>query len=325
MNDFIEQLLSYNYISFDVFDTLIYRTVPKTNDQLKLIPYIASKVYGINLRSSFVNERIQIERIVRNSNNGREITIDQIYSKIPDIDSIKDLLIKIECDIEVENCVGNKIMIDILTKCRELGKKIVITTDMYLPRIVFERILQKIDVNYDYLFISSEEGVTKRTGELFNVLLKKMNIESNEIIHIGDDLNNDIIQAQKKGITSLMRLMGDKHNDIYFPFDRKNIIEQHFYEFLSKGLQNGNNTSAYQIGYNVIAPILYEYCCWINHIKEEKKIEKIFFVAREGYLIMKCYLQIFPNQAKDVEYVRINKNLLRLPSLSHADAITTLT
>ena len=321
MNDFIEQLLSYNYISFDVFDTLIYRTVPKTNDQLKLIPYIASKVYGINLRSSFVNERIQIERIVRNSNNGREITIDQIYSKIPDIDSIKDLLIKIECDIEVENCVGNKIMIDILTKCQELGKKIVITTDMYLPRIVFERILNKIGVRYDYLFISSEEGETKRTGKLFPIVLGKLGIKASQLLHIGDDPNNDIYQARRNGINAIERIESTNMTLPYLKFSNKNNpINDHLYYFLKRGFRNPDRSElTYKVGYTVVGPFLWDFCKWLHRMKSELHLDRLLFVAREGFLIKKCYNCMYPDETYLTDYIKLNKNLLRLPMLSQGD------
>ena len=67
---------------------------------------------------------------------------------------------------------------------------------MYLPRRVLDTILAKIGVDYDYLYISGEEGVTKRTSELFAVVLRKLNIKPTQLIHIGDDLNNDINMPQ---------------------------------------------------------------------------------------------------------------------------------
>ena len=321
MNDYIEQLLSYNYISFDVFDTLIFRTVPKTNDQLKLIPYIASKVYGINLRSSFVNERTQAERIVRNSMQGREITIDQIYSEISNIDTIRDLLIKIECDIEVENCVGNKIMIDILNKCWEFGKKIIITTDMYLPRIVFERILNKIGVHYDYLFISSEEGETKRTGKLFPIVLGKLGIKASQLLHIGDDPNNDIYQARRNGIKAIERIEGTNMTLPYLKLSNKNNpINDHLYYFLKRGFRNPDRAEhAYKVGYTVVGPFLWDFCKWLHRMKQELHLNRLLFVAREGFLIKKCYDCMYPDETDLTDYIKLNKNLLRLPMLSQGD------
>lgn len=66
-------------------------------------------------------------------------------------------------------------MIAVWKWCRRQGKKIVITTDMYLSRNVIQSILVKIGVDYDFLFISGEENVTKRTGKLFPMCLKTKN------------------------------------------------------------------------------------------------------------------------------------------------------
>lgn len=87
-------------------------------------------------------------------------------------------------------------MIDLLNDCKSKGKKIVITSDMYLPRIYFLTVFKKFGISFDYLFISGEEGVTKRTGKLFQVVLDKLKISPSKIVHIGDDLNNDIEQPE---------------------------------------------------------------------------------------------------------------------------------
>lgn len=64
----------------------------------------------------------------------------------------------IEEQCEIQNVVPNKVMVDILLWCKKQNKKIIIITDMYLPRFVFEKIMKKINVEYDYMFISGEEG-----------------------------------------------------------------------------------------------------------------------------------------------------------------------
>lgn len=81
---------------------------------------------------------------------------------------------------------------------------------MYLSRNVIQSILVKIGVDYDFLFISGEENVTKRTGKLFSNVLKKLKIDSPQIVHIGDDSNNDIAMPKVYGIVSLERIMNEK-------------------------------------------------------------------------------------------------------------------
>lgn len=63
----------------------------------------------------------------------------------------------------------------------------------------------KLGIKADFLFISSEERETKRSGKLFQILLKKLNVPAAQVLHIGDDDNNDIYQAMNNGIDSLER------------------------------------------------------------------------------------------------------------------------
>lgn len=313
IDSFINQIRPYDYVSFDVFDTLMFRSVLKPYDQLALIPIMVKNRHGIELSKSFMRNRCYAEKSARREKNGQEVSLKMIYDKMPLSDDFKSKVMKAECDIEVDNCIPNQIMIDVLNRCRDMGKTIVITTDMYLPRSCFECIMQKLGVVYDYLFISCEEGETKRTGRLFPIVLDKLGINPNQIIHIGDDPNNDIVQAEKNGIKALLRLKKADVNPLYFPYKLKTIEAQHLYSFLSKGLENGDGTPEFRIGYNVIGPLMWDFCNWIHNKKMESNLDKLLFVAREGFLIMKCYQQLFPEDS--VEYIRLNKNLLRLPSL----------
>lgn len=115
------------------------------------------------------------------------------------------MLKEIEIYVELENCIPNAPMVEFVNYCRGIGKKIVITTDMYLPRSFFEQLFNKLGIKADFLFISSEERETKRSGKLFQILLKKLNVPAAQVLHIGDDDNNDIYQAMNNGIDSLER------------------------------------------------------------------------------------------------------------------------
>ena len=54
-----------------------------------------------------------------------------------------------------------------------------------------------------------------------------------------------------------------------------------------------------------------DFCQWLHQMKEKKHLNKLFFVAREGYLIQKVYATLYPEETDSLVYVRLNKNLLR--------------
>lgn len=64
-----------------------------------------------------------------------------------------------------------------------------------------------------------------------------------------------------------------------------------------------------------------EFCRWIHKIKNEENIDSLLFVAREGYFIKQCYELIY---SEKTEYIRLNRNLLRLPLLQFENPINSL-
>ena len=67
-----------------------------------------------------------------------------------------------------------------------------------------------------------------------------------------------------------------------------------------------------------MGPVMFEFCTWLHRVKQECGIEKLIFVAREGYFIKQCYDLMFND---DTSYIYLNRNLLRLPLLSLDNAI----
>lgn len=320
-DSFVDLLSQYKYVSFDVFDTLLYRTFPHYTDVFDMMEALYNEAYDEKL-SGFKKARINAERIARREKDGKEVTLDLIYEKLIYKECLKNKLKEIEKKVEIENCVPNQVMIDVLNECRSQGKRIVITTDMYLPRDVIDKILRKLEVEYDYLFISGEEGITKRSGELFPIVLQKLGINATDMIHIGDDTNNDILQPHKYGIAALERIQNG-----YLPLpyslnkSSKNIENNHIEEFLKRGVQNYGTTPEVILGYTMIGPLLWEFCEWIHNVKKELQLDRLHFVAREGWLIMQCYNLMYPEDGDIVNYIRLNKNLLRLPSLTSLNCV----
>lgn len=80
-----------------------------------------------------------------------------------------------------------------------LQKRVVITSDMYLPKTAIEDILHKCGYNeYERLFLSSDVKAGKWSGHLFDYLLTELNVSPKAVLHIGDNLSADVKMAQKK-------------------------------------------------------------------------------------------------------------------------------
>ena len=304
----------YQYVSFDVFDTLIFRTITNPKDIFELVSRSYESKNGKKCQD-FSIKRSYAESVAR-AYYSTDITIDDIY-KFIDYPLEKSQLLKdIEKECEIDNCIGNQIMVDILLWCKSKNKKILITSDMYLTKDVFDRIFNKIGVTYDYIFISGENEKTKKTGLLFEHVLKTLDISCEEVVHIGDDIHNDIEMPRHYGIRSILRLTNDGIKAFYLS-SKRTIEENHLYNLFQNTYKNQKTSiSEFRIGYTVYGPFLYSYCKWINQVKKEMRMEHLFFLARDGFLIKKVYDLIFPEEKAYTQYIYLNKNLLRLPSLA---------
>lgn len=321
IQQFVEELTPYQYISFDVFDTLLFRSVPHFTDIFDIVEKEYEYKYKCKIKN-FKAARMYAERVARQERFGKEVNMNLIYSYLPYDELTCRKLRLIEESCEIRNCISNRPMVEVVKYCRDLGKTIIITTDMYLPRYVLEKILEKIGVKYDHMIISGEEGVTKRSGLLFSIVLEKFGIEASQLVHIGDDSNNDIVQPQKYGIKAINRIQNVINKLPYqCEKDKNSITAKHLNSFLERATQNNDFSSEFIIGYTILGPFLWDVCRWIHQLRIDRKLEKLFFVAREGYLVKKCYEMMFPEEKNTLFYVRLNKNLLRFPLLNHGDKV----
>ena len=278
----------YDYISFDVFDTLIFRTVSKPENIFKIVQVLYCQKYEKKI-SNFYKKRLEAERTARAKMGEHDVTLNEIYENLEYSQETKEILKVIEIDVELNNCVPNQPMVEFAKQCTEQGKKIVITTDMYLPRTFFQKLLKKLNLEAYAIIISSEERETKRTGKLYPILLNRLGVNANNIVHIGDDPNNDLFQAQRNGICSIERWL-DKP-DMPFKYSMTNdLIEDHIDMLYQLFYNESNNQSAYDVGFSILGPFLYGFCTWLH---EQKIKYNQAFVCCKGGVFDRAMLQNF--------------------------------
>src|SRR5690606_10530950 len=86
------------------------------------------------------------------------------------------------------------------------GKKIILTSDMYLSKedIISLLVHNNFDINLiDNLFVSCELNLNKKQGELFDYILKTYNVSPANLSHIGDNYYSDYYNASIRGVTAI--------------------------------------------------------------------------------------------------------------------------
>lgn len=312
--NYYNQIEPFEYVSFDLFDTLVFRTFSEYFHVFRYVQFLYNEKYDEKIQQ-FTKKRENAEKIARKKRNWEEVSLDEIYEELSYPDEVKTRLKTLEIYVEEKNCIPNKEMTDLFRYCQRQGKTMMVITDMYLPEKCIRKILGKSDIICENLFISGEIKKTKITGELFGYVLGKLNISPDKMVHIGDNRSSDYSNPLKLGIHAVCYSRKKEK----FPYQIKgknNILVNHVNSIIKNGYCESDRYRAeYKLGYTVMGPIVSEFCLWIHKIKMEENIDHLLFLSREGYAIKKCYEEMFPEEISSIHYARLNKHVLRLPLL----------
>lgn len=315
---------THKYISFDLFDTLIKRDCYQPIELFRILEEKIDSIYHIT--SNFANIRVQAEIEARKISHHEEVNLDEIYLQLhalyPSLQDLKTIK-KWEQEYELNFCQWNPLIQEVYNYCIQKHKIVLIVTDIYLPKNLIEEMLNKLQIQYDFLFVSSEERKTKHSGNLFQTVLAKIGCEPQKILHIGDNRESDYAVPRKLGITAIKIPRDDKINLF---IQKKSFKNHHGYANMCSFI---NNHSGYhnwnvvrrqsdldyffQAGYEVQGPLLYGFVQWLEKQLKKQKIDKVFFFARDGQLIQKAYNTLegpIPNS-----YMFASRRALIVPTL----------
>lgn len=311
------------YISFDLFDTLIKRDCCRPTELFSFVEKKVNQEFGI--QSHFAQKRIKAEIDARNKSKSEEVTLSEIYNElaITFSNQEKKEVMQWEEEYEYSLCQWNPFIKPIYTYCQQQEKKIIIVTDIYLSENLIRRILAKLEIDFDVLFISSLEGKTKSKGSLFQEVLLRLGAEPDEILHIGDNRKSDYFMPKKIGMHSFhfpkninLNLFVDKKIYKQMPeyADLCSFINNHASAHKWDALHPNQPFDYFaEVGYEVLGPVLYGFVNWLQTEFEKDKIDKVFFLARDGQLMQKAYQKLstlLPNT-----YMFASRKALIIPSL----------
>ena len=316
-NELKKNIDEYKYVSFDVYDTLIKRECCDSKSIFVYMDRYVNQYIGKGL--DFYNKRLMAEKYCRQFQE--EVTLEDIYSYLKQSYS-NDICQKLKCleiSFEITLSKPNQEIISLYNSCVSKNKRILILSDMYLSEEIISYILKKNGFdNYFRLYVSSRYGITKRTGRLYDLVLDELNININEIIHIGDNFKSDYIRPLTKGIQSvyikkhsLSNLFNDNRN-----LNGENIKEyNNLIYFINNNLCREDSNLAFQIGYEALGPLLKGFNNSLMKVLCENNINKVFFLARDGQILQKAF-ELLPSKGQYTHhYLYASRRALIVPIL----------
>lgn len=293
-------LCRQDIVSFDMFDTLVFRPFSAPADVFCLV---GEQLHIPDFRSIRIQaEKAARERRMASHGNG-EVNLSEIYAVLGEELGIDpEYGASVESKTEISLCMPNPFMLEVWKQVQTAGKKIIITTDMYLPREVLSAMLEKCGFSgYDAIFLSNEHGFGKYNGKLFDLV--KSGYPGQNFAHIGDNQHADAVQAQKAGFHAVhypnINVIGSG-----FRPDRMSLLTGSAYSGLvNRRLYSMPQVSpAYEYGCKCGGILMLGFCEWIHAQAEEIHAEKILFFARDGYIMKKIYDMLYPDARTEYVY-----------------------
>lgn len=296
-----KNLLTYDVISFDIFDTLILRPFKAPED---LFVLIGEKLNIID----FLEIRTEAEKLLRKENEvkygNHEVTLEEIYRQIERKTGL-NFHVGMEAEIEAECTVtyANPYMKEVFDILKAQGKTIIAVSDMYLSSEVITRILEKNGYFVDELFVSCEYKCNKRSGQLYKQVMSKYG--DRKIIHIGDNHTTDFENSQQFGLASeFYRNSYYIGRDCYKIEGMSDLVGSVYQGLVYNTLYNGLNHFNPYFEYGYVYGGLYGvgFASWIKQQCKQEGIDKILFLARDGYIYKKVFEMLGTDGIK-TEYV----------------------
>lgn len=308
-------------VSFDVFDTLIKRNVRTPKDVFSLVEREALKRFGVSMEG-FRDKRVCAERTARELSDREEISFGEIYDQLPYEEEIKSSLSQLELEMEYALTTVNLEIKEVYKYAIDRGKEVIIVSDMYLDRAFIERLLLKCGYNqYKKIYVSSETGVQKYTGNMYRMILRENSYSPGKIVHIGDALMADYIRPKLSGIRSV-HIPREVNHTLYCRKSKTGELDSDsLYSFINNTVSESGDR-LFRIGYETLGPLLYGFCVWLHEYKLRLGIDKFLFLSRDGQIMRAAYKILYPKE--DTEYVYASRRSLLVPILHHCKDIKAM-
>ena len=329
-------------VAFDIFDTLLVR--PFLNpESIKAV--IAKQVDG-KTGDTYLAFRAQAESAAR-QRAGRDVSLDAIFAEFSQLsglppDSIAQLR-QLEESAEFNAVMPRPEVIAMLQYAVANGKRVVLASDMYLPRKTIEAVLAKHGIDgWQALYLSSEIGLRKDSGKLYRHILAEENVLPGQMLMLGDNEHSDMQIPGDMGI-KVCHILRPVELARAVPrlgalIDRA-LLGGNLNEQLTLGLIAQTNFQSLfhpnfdplslvpptprAIGYSVLGPIVLSFSQWLADSAQDAGVRRLYFLAREGKFLKQVYdsWTAHETDAPRADYLVLSRRAVTVPMLSSIENI----
>lgn len=294
-------------VSFDLFQTLVVGPFDDQRAQLSLLNERARRLSG-GAVSDFAAARLATKHWAE-ERTGEEVTLRQRYRALQrrfalDEDATLELMTE-EMQLEQRLTRPSAVVGQWFRAALAQGKTVCIVSDTFYPRDFVERLLEHHGlVGHHRLYLSSELGLLKSTGNLFRHVLRDLGVAASRVLHIGDHPVSDERRPRELGMRTLLlpsaldtfRLHARGARFIRYQDAKgervvRGLTARRFASGFdpSRALPSFVGPSVQDLGYSVFGPMLLAFSSWLCRQLERDGVDQAFFLARDGRVLRDAY------------------------------------
>jgi len=323
-------------ISFDIFDTILFRMVRKPVDVFERVGKLAQEQKKLPQHVSpiiYKNIRIEAEKQARRKsqkcNHHREVILEDIIENLPPYcGENREMLLQLELQAERELCYLNPDIYEVMEYLKSRNYRVILVSDMYLSG---DRILDLLTYNgfsidiIDKVYVSCECRQNKSSGDLYQHVLTDMNLLPEELLHIGDNYMSDVINANYFGINTIYYdvLNSDKYMSLQLEEMKYGNLLPELYSLRRYVADKGECYDSeekfwFQMGALVLGPLMTGFTEYILDVADKENIEHIYPLMREGMIISRLLRKAAEHRQREyrIEPMYISRKAAFLPALS---------
>lgn len=317
--------------SYDIFDTILTRKTATPHGIFALMQQRLRENPGNlpeEVTNGFYELRIQGERLARyylREDDNEDVTLDQIYRAIGTtglLDDVQTAVLKqMEYETELQNLVPIPRIVEEIREKIADGKRVIFISDMYWDKEHIYGMLEKAlpDCRQIPLYVSSDIGKTKATGNMYLYVCEKEGINKESWIHTGDDEEGDYHIPCSLGIAAR-----HVHKNKLISIERavlKGCGDDPSIQLLTGLSKNTRLLCGLQgpgeIGASLGGFLVGSYVVWLLNDARRRGIKTLYFVARDGY-VLKEVADLFIQKLRlgiCTKYLYGSRKAWRLPGL----------
>ncbi len=346
-------------LSLDVFDTALLRLVRKPVDVFHLLAPGIRRQIGTDNGLPIATLRATAERAARARRlaeaGHEEISLFDIYDEFctqagVDPTVHRDPLAALEAETEAGLLYPHPAVLAAAAKAEQFGTRVVFVSDMYLPRGFIVDQLRRVGFAVDKgaLFLSAELGTSKHVGGLYDVVLRELGVEPNEVLHVGDNLHSDVVRAGERGLRTVHWNSvgpGAAADPLPFvdqppesgsstPFEEDDLLSSVCTGLVRRArtphspalpaastnghADTGSREWWERVGYEIGGPLYFTFSHWLLRQARQEKLDRLFFLARDGHYLRGACEALAERTGCQVESVEMaaSRRLLNLPQVT---------